>query len=99
MFSGLDAVYPNTRKVKCGDKMQFNAFLRTEGREINISEIPREAFVVFVPADIPGMRDANGFGSGGDHLKPLLRLALGLGVDTKAPVFIQIDFLDGGRAI
>src|SRR5262249_35175024 len=89
------AVDPDVRKIEGRCEMEFDVYLRRERREVEGAEIPRNAFVVVVFADVPGVRHADRFRAGGDGLEPGLRFAFGCGISAKEPVTVEIHLLGG----
>ena len=95
VFAGFQAVDPNARKIKGCGEMKFDVFLRGQGGQIERAEIPGDAFVVVVLADVPGVRDADRFGASGNSLEPALGFAVGLGIDAEKPWSVKIDSFGG----
>jgi len=86
MLSSFNAVDPDAREIERGAEMQFDMLLGAKSGDVDISKVPSQAFMIFVLADVPGVRNADNFCAGGDGLKPLLRLAFRFGIDSESPL-------------
>ena len=90
MCSQQLAIQPHTAFVEGGCEMQFDVLISNRRAQDQRSEVPRDALVVVILTDIPGVRHTHDLGFGRQGLIPSLRVAFFVAIDAETPIAIQI---------
>ena len=97
VLSQLHAVQPHAGFVERGSEVNLEVLGEQRSGDLECLEVPGDAFVIVVGADVPGVRDGDGLGLGGQGLRPLRSWPFLRRMGSKAPVVVQADAGGGLR--
>jgi hypothetical protein len=91
MVPNLQSIEPNLSGVKSGAEIQLHMLSSECGGQVELTEIPSEAFVIVILPYVPSVRNGHGLDLGWDFSIPAIGDANSLRVGTKAPSSVQFD--------